>query len=684
MSDFDDGLQETPELVLPGVGASRRDYEEALKQHQQLLQQALRQNKDQELEIDKFKARAKAPGRKKRDDPRSIRGEDTKGYLQHIPRLGKAWCLMYYPFAQTVHFGPKTSFPLDVPRSVFRVPPTPLFHQYVTAELYRHVPEQFHNLVDSANYPDFAGNYDLNALESLFLHPGDKTKVSLYLPILYPNLKKGSTIFCNRVLPMTLRGLLFGPASLGNDGKRKPQGATLGYQWKVVKITFGSIAFTCTAVVFVLFWMHNKGPREVFEEQGATSKISFLDMFLRFRCVLETQAESPGMRKVLKYWHGIVFEGVTTVTSSSDEYLDTDVDEVGELEEVLAGLDVGGDMDDENENENGGMDWYDEASVELPRPSQVRPSQVRPAQLPVPPVQPQARPQARPLLSQAPPAQASLAQAQAQAFPTRPLLQVLPLNHTGAPRTGGPRTEHFAPNGEGTMWPNTRPAATDTTVENRARAHDSIAATPHLDLSRLVPTSTSTPVTRHRRALPPPVDVEDNESPIRVPRGRRVHFAPEDDGEDDDAGVLSSPLSSPPRSPRSRSPPSDLEYIGPNENDTDFDFVFDDKSGMGYEDDDEDENHAAASTSDWLQVHAEEGPDDTGLEEIQPAKRAPAKKKAPAKKPAAKKAGGKQAAAKKTQEKSTTSKRKTAVEPSLPVDPEKLPYSTRNRSKHLQ
>ncbi|KAJ7145386.1 hypothetical protein C8R43DRAFT_1130061 [Mycena crocata] len=629
MSDFEEDLEGMPELAIPGPAASRADYQEALKKNQQLLTAALRQNKEQEAMIDKFEAQA--PGRSKRTaGSRTIRGVNQKGYQEHIRRWGKAHCVMEHPFTQTVHFGPKVSFPLALPDMVFQNPPSSLFNEHLRATIYRDIPERYHDLIDPAECQEFAGNF----------------------------CRQDSTMFRNKLLPMALRLMLFGPSSIEDDGKRKPQAGTLGFMWNVQRITYGSMAFTCTApvfkVVFLLYWMHIGGQREDFEEVGAKSQINFCAMYMRFRRALETKAKSVGIEKAVKLWHEIVFHGVTVVTPLSAEPNDAEVDEAAEMEAALADLDLEGDSGDNFE-----YDWHNETPVHLPSsPPRSRP-QAQPQARPQ--TQPQARPQARPL---------NPIGAQVTSRPGRCVTHV----PTGAPVA--PHTDDLhrrAPSGA------TRP-------------HNPIAAssplptpsTPHLDLSRLVPNAVSTPI--RQRAPPPPVDLDAEELPIRAPQGKRVHWRVADD-DDDDRGELSSVLSSPPRSPTGEN----LEYMGPTEIGD-----FNDKSELGYDDDkDNEEDNTMANTSEW------NGVDDevplapvaaaSNSKKAVPVKKAPAGKKVMGKKVVAKKVVAKkvdqqQAAAKKAQERPSVSKKKKKADAPthLPVDPETLPYSTRNRAKRLQ
>ncbi|KAJ7129840.1 hypothetical protein C8R43DRAFT_1134100 [Mycena crocata] len=691
MSDFEEDLEGMPELAIPGPAASRADYQEALKKNQQLLTAALRQNKEQEAMIDKFEAQA--PGRSKRTaGSRTIRGVNQKGYQEHIRRWGKAHCVMEHPFTQTVHFGPKVSFPLALPDMVFQYPPSSLFNEHLRATIYRDIPERYHDLIDPAECQEFAGNfcrqvsnqrsvsintlhrylptllslsrYNSDVIGSLLVYPSENpetTKISLLPPILFSHLKKDSTMFRNKLLPMALRLMLFGPSSIEDDGKRKPQAGTLGFMWNVQRITYGSMAFTCTApvfkVVFLLYWMHIGGQREDFEEVGAKSQINFRAMYMRFRRALETKAKSVGIEKAVKLWHEIVFHGVTVVTPSSAEPNDAEVDEAAEMEAALADLDLEGDSGDNFE-----YDWHNETPVHLPSsPPRSRP-QAQPQARPQ--TQPQARPQARPL---------NPIGAQVTSRPGRCVTHV----PTGAPVA--PHTDDLhrrAPSG--------MPVAT--------RPHNPIAAssplptpsTPHLDLSRLVPNAVSTPI--RQRAPPPPVDLDAEELPIRAPQGKRVHWRVADD-DDDDRGELSSVLSSPPRSPTGEN----LEYMGPTEIGD-----FNDKSELGYDDDeDNEEDNTMANTSEW------NGVDDevplapvaaaSNSKKAVPVKKAPAGKKVMGKKVVAKKVVAKkvdqqQAAAKKAQERPSVSKKKKKADAPthLPVDPETLPYSTRNRAKRLQ
>ncbi|KAJ7841562.1 hypothetical protein B0H14DRAFT_2586784 [Mycena olivaceomarginata] len=168
----------------------------------------------------------------------------------------------------------------------------------LTAMIYQHIPEHFHRLANTADLPEFAAN-------------------------------------CARVI-------LFGPASLEDKGSRRPQNQTLGQLWHVVEPNAALISFVCTTAVFICYWssLEDQKP-ESFAPIGATSKIDFREIYMRFRWALESKADNASIKSIIRFWHQHVFKGITGVPAlPTTNRVSERIDEEAELEAARGGLDV--------------------------------------------------------------------------------------------------------------------------------------------------------------------------------------------------------------------------------------------------------------------------------------------------------------------------------------------------------
>ncbi|KAJ7471602.1 hypothetical protein B0H11DRAFT_2196075 [Mycena galericulata] len=301
------------------------------------------ENRDLLLKV----AALKASGKKRKPEE-----ENPMAYLDVIILLGKKFGFMHEPWISPAVFAPP---PLNPPpqgtaaeiEAMFKS--QKLYLQYVTSTLYAHVPSKYHELVDSSTFPGFGENFmkHLNAGRSsavnslkthlpqifadfkianekkvLLYHPGDDTSLSptAYPPIFYPNLKKNAqTVLLNEALPMALRCMLFGSASIKNRGTEKPQAGTLAYRWQLDGLSVGSICFTLTVLLRVISEVD-----AVFESTGKVSKIPYQIYFHKYKKMLMKNAGSPGVRNILKVWTKIVFKGATTIVSMDE---DTEADD---------------------------------------------------------------------------------------------------------------------------------------------------------------------------------------------------------------------------------------------------------------------------------------------------------------------------------------------------------------------
>ncbi|KAJ6504979.1 hypothetical protein C8R45DRAFT_1090742 [Mycena sanguinolenta] len=341
---------------IPDQNASPGTLRKALIETQKVAGAALQQN--QVLRAENARAEASKPGRKTKDSAQSrgLKGPNTLGYHNVIISLGKSF----------------SSSPGSIPLR----PVSPMLPQQLTATIYKHVPQRYHCLVDPTGQygPYFGENFchhasaqrstslktlktelpgilisqkfitdvrDRNAWRALIVLPEDMAKsdvkVSLYPSIIYHKAKRNPTGFMkNSVLPLCARAILFGPASLQDDGSRRPQSSTLGQMWNVTKPNGGLILFVCTLVVFIRYWMSVGEGKENFEPVGSTSKIDFREIYLRFQRALKSKPEDA--KAIFRFWHECVFKGITGVPSLPSN-VPGDVDEDEELEKAMGGLD---------------------------------------------------------------------------------------------------------------------------------------------------------------------------------------------------------------------------------------------------------------------------------------------------------------------------------------------------------
>ncbi|KAJ7713254.1 hypothetical protein B0H16DRAFT_1478810 [Mycena metata] len=319
----------------------------------------------------------------------NTKGPDVHGYLGGIKALGKKFGFMQEPWITLAVFtaapanGPP---PHATPQEIEVMFKTPkLYAQYLTCAIYDHVPHKYHDLVDWTSFPNFGNNFvkylnagrssAVNTLKAnlpkilaecditsnkgdLLYHPGEDRNgpPSAYPPIFYTAQKKNvQTQLLNPVLPMALRCMIFGPASIADKGNVKPLSTTLGYLWQLPTegLTIGSICFTLTALISVL-----SGVDAQFEEKGKTSGIPFQTYFRGYKKLLMKTAETPGVRNILKVWTTAVFKKVAAAKLLDEPAIPNDEAEAAaeaEFAAAMEGMTLG--EDPAVENPNPPFDW---------------------------------------------------------------------------------------------------------------------------------------------------------------------------------------------------------------------------------------------------------------------------------------------------------------------------------------
>ncbi|KAJ7660586.1 hypothetical protein B0H17DRAFT_1259983, partial [Mycena rosella] len=354
-SEKEQGVQIPRIFSVPNQNAGVPEFREALKTAHKLVHELADENKALRAQIAKYKA--SDPGRKGRKQRSTIIDYCFgQGVWSDGGPLGSKHGLLPEDSAAVGH------------ASRYFKPDSALYPQYLTAALYAHIDKKFHDLIDTSAYPDFARNFirQLNAqrssginntkeclpmilleegtvldlksatIQCLLLHPGDDPqakKCSSFPPILYDKLGQSVTnLFMNRVPALVLRGILWGKDSLKNQGTQRPLSSVVGYKWNILK------------TIFLLYWLTQKskpGKPENFEEIGTISQISFRQIFMRFLRALKMMG-APGLRRVIKFWHSVVFASITVAAPVERVENAAGADSDDEMAEALAGLDIEG------------------------------------------------------------------------------------------------------------------------------------------------------------------------------------------------------------------------------------------------------------------------------------------------------------------------------------------------------
>ncbi|KAJ7700546.1 hypothetical protein B0H14DRAFT_3528042 [Mycena olivaceomarginata] len=285
---------------------SKEELQQALKDAQLKLERAVAEMKTKDILIAQLQQNG---GRKGKPKPSS-----GLEYDNAIITWGKKFAVLYEPWVTVAVFGP---YPEDGPPELETVPEIEqvfkdpkLYLRYTRVTLYQNIPEKFHELIDPSIFGTFAT---------------DSAPPTAYPPIFYDGLKDNvPNLFLNPVGPLSLRVILFGQGSLGEKGKAKPSRNAIGFQWKVQEdgLTVGSICFTLILLLFVIA-DHN----ENFTETGSISKIPYQKYYRQYKLRFMKHAKSTGIQNIIKFWSGIVFQGIDTGSVRNEQIADDMNDE---------------------------------------------------------------------------------------------------------------------------------------------------------------------------------------------------------------------------------------------------------------------------------------------------------------------------------------------------------------------
>ncbi|KAJ7051379.1 hypothetical protein C8F01DRAFT_1237247 [Mycena amicta] len=352
------------DFVIPAENATSGELRTALKQAQLTIGRLATEVKELTL------LNAALAGKKKNKKVTV----DVHGYLDVIKNLGKKYGVMNDLFVHHGYFTARPATgapPHSTQKDVQRLfSDQQLFTQYSTMELYEYIPSKFHDIVDTTLVPDFAyqflhyagaeratafGNVkailpgilkDLKITRSyqeLLYHPRERTDLppSGYPPILYRHLESNiAEMYRGQVLPLVLRGILFGKTSAKECGKAEPAKGSVGYIWQLNTVSIPSICFTIVAVMFAL-----SNSDQSWAAVGKTSKIPYRDIYRKHQELLMSNLDGV-RRTILPHWNHIVFFDVNIVQAiaSADGNIRLDEDIAGGFAEAMANLDVDDNM----------------------------------------------------------------------------------------------------------------------------------------------------------------------------------------------------------------------------------------------------------------------------------------------------------------------------------------------------
>ncbi|KAF8179056.1 hypothetical protein K438DRAFT_1977554 [Mycena galopus ATCC 62051] len=336
-------------FTIPDQNATPHTLRKAVVESHKLLGAAIKQNKALAAQVAELKA-SKPAGRRKTKEAVS-----SEAYDSVIINLGKSFTLLHFPWVDSTAFTEQAGFPDASPTEIWKAqPPSALFPKHLTAMLFQHIPNEYHSHVATpARFGTlFCHHASTGRSTALKVVKENLPRIALSLKIILDvndHSAWGALVLWPDDMGKGLkcaRALLFGPASLNNNGSARPRGVTLGQMWHLIEPTPGLVAFVCTMVVFVCYWSSVPGDTyESFEPVGTTSKINWREVYMRFRWALESKADEESTKAIMSFWHKHLFKGITGVPSLpptrsvASEY----IDEEAELEDAMGNMSLSSD-----------------------------------------------------------------------------------------------------------------------------------------------------------------------------------------------------------------------------------------------------------------------------------------------------------------------------------------------------
>ncbi|KAJ7184439.1 hypothetical protein C8R46DRAFT_1208635 [Mycena filopes] len=359
--------------------ASRDELLEALTASQLSVVKLLAENR----ELRKSNNDLLATSSKKR---RKGGEEDLLGYKGQVVGLAKSFL---FTRALCIH---ATAFQKNPP------PPTAIgdrfgdnkrYNDGVTADLYRHIPEKFHPLLNLKEYGNFAKDFirehgdgrsvlisavrkalpvilqqynvgsevlpllaSANAdrknnktLEGLLRFPNER-RATLYAPILFPGPTQNmSEVFTAPAVMQVHRMMLFGPGSLTVGSKPAPN--SNGVKLGCMEITESSVSTAATITRFVL------SPDKEWAVKGAISGVEWEEDYRAYHQMLACNRHLPHVKKIFRTIHNFVFAGLTasSTTIGAESGSDTEADDG--ISDALRRFQLGSDETGIDDGDNG-------------------------------------------------------------------------------------------------------------------------------------------------------------------------------------------------------------------------------------------------------------------------------------------------------------------------------------------
>ncbi|KAI9068850.1 hypothetical protein FKP32DRAFT_1671896 [Trametes sanguinea] len=297
--------------------------------------------------------------------PTSSAGEQADFDRQAVMRLGKKFAIIAEPWIlprpEDALGKPRPNLRHDDPAR-FQVTDREELVPWITAELYHHVPEAYHDMLE--NSAEFAYEARFNAIRAtaikavrdraavifnvrpdfvernpdgidkdtepsllryLTWHPDDEAaEYDEFPPLLYPDcVQNDALVFRNPQLVKVLKVILYGPKSVQSAATEPQSSTTQGSNpkrsdkrrggrpasgptpnavlWGLKQVTPGMIAFSAIAATFVL------SADEEFVPRGKVTHIDYWERFRLYKKVLMTTADEPATRATIAYFQQQLF-----------------------------------------------------------------------------------------------------------------------------------------------------------------------------------------------------------------------------------------------------------------------------------------------------------------------------------------------------------------------------------------